>query len=147
MAFTPADLPALNALLTSISTVFIVAGWIAISRDQKRVHAACMITALVTSSVFLVGYLVHKYFNGTTRFVEPASVKPYYLVLLFTHLILAMAIVPLVIKTVYHAARRQWDRHRRIARWTMPIWLYVSVTGVLVYFVLYQWYPQAPTGL
>jgi len=142
MAFTPADLPAFNAIMNSISTVFIVAGWINISRDKKRAHAACMITALVTSSVFLVGYLVHKYFNGTTRFVEPAFVKPWYLLLLFTHLILAIAIVPLISKTVYHAARRQWIRHRAIARWTMPIWLYVSVTGVLVYFVLYQWYPQ-----
>lgn len=140
--FTSADLPAFNAIMNSISTLFIIAGWITIRRDQKRVHAVCMITALCTSSIFLVGYLVHKYFNSTTRFMDPEWVRPYYFVLLFSHLILAMAIVPLVIKTVYHAARRQWERHTRIARWTMPIWLYVSVTGVLVYFFLYQWFPQ-----
>lgn len=142
MSFTPSDLPAVNAILNSISTVFLIAGWISISRDRKRAHATCMIAALCTSSVFLVGYLVHKYYNGTTRFTDPEWVRPWYFLLLFTHLILAMAIVPLVIKTVYHASRRQWDKHRRIARWTMPIWLYVSVTGVLVYFVLYQWFPQ-----
>lgn len=101
-----------------------------------------MISALITSAVFLVGYLVHKYFNGTTNFKEPASVKPYYFFILFTHLVLAIAIVPMIAKTVYHAAREQWESHRKIARWTLPIWLYVSVTGVLVYFFLYQWYPQ-----
>ncbi len=142
MAFSPSDLPAINAVLNSVSTVFIVAGWINILRNNKRTHAACMIAALCTSSVFLVGYLVHKYYNGTTRFTDPAWVRPWYFLLLFTHLVLAIAIVPLVIKTVYHASRRQWDKHRRIARWTMPIWLYVSVTGVLVYFTLYQWFPQ-----
>ena len=130
-------------MLNSISIVFVMAGWILIWRNQKRAHAVCMVTALVTSTVFLLGYLVHKYYNGTTRFVDPAAVKPYYLFVLFTHLVLAIAIVPLIIKTVYHAIQRQWDRHRRIARWTMPIWLYVSVTGVLVYFFLYEWYPQA----
>ena len=142
MAFTTQDLPALNATLNSLSTMFIIAGWIFIRRDEKRKHAACMIAALTTSAVFLLGYLVHKYFNSTTRFTDPAWVRPWYFVLLFSHLILAMVIVPLVIKTVYHAARRQWDKHRRIARWTLPIWLYVSVTGVLVYFFLYQWFPQ-----
>lgn len=142
MAFTTTDLPAMNAVLNSISTAFILAGWFNIRRDNKRAHAICMITALSTSAIFLIGYLVHKYYNSTTRFVEPASVRPWYLLLLFTHLVLAIAIVPLIAKTVYHAARRQWAKHMAIARWTLPIWLYVSVTGVLVYFVLYQWYPQ-----
>ena len=142
MPFTPAELPAVNAVMNSISAVFILTGWIMIRSGKKRAHAACMITALITSSVFLTGYLVHKYYNGTTRFTNPEWVRPWYPVLLFTHLVLAIAIVPLIIKTVYHAATRQWLKHTRIARWTMPIWLYVSVTGVLVYFVLYQWYPQ-----
>lgn len=142
MPFNTQDLPAYNAILNCISTVFLIAGWINISRGNRKAHAICMISAVSTSAIFLVGYLTHKYFNGTTRFVEPANVKPYYLVLLFSHLVLAIAIVPLIIKTVYHASRRQWERHRRIAKWTLPIWLYVSVTGVLVYFVLYQWYPQ-----
>lgn len=142
MAFTTQDLPALNAVLNSISTVFLLAGWISIRGNHRQRHGVFMGLALTTSAVFLVSYLIHKHYNGTTRFVEPASVKPVYLFILFTHLILAMAIVPLVGKTVYHAARRQWQRHRAIARWTLPIWLYVSVTGVLVYFFLYQWYPQ-----
>lgn len=142
MAISTADLPALNAILNTISSIFIVSGWIFILRGHARKHAVCMITALTVSAAFLVSYLIHKYFNSTTRFVEPQWVRPWYLILLFTHLILAMAIVPLVIKTVYHAARRQWESHRKIARWTMPIWLYVSVTGVLVYFMLYQWFPQ-----
>lgn len=142
MNFSPNDLPALNATLNSISTIFLIIGWIQIRRGNWRAHAACMIGAVTTSAIFLVGYLVHKYYNGTTRFADPEWVKPYYFGVLFTHLILAMVIVPLVIKTVYHASRRQWDRHKRIARWTLPIWLYVSVTGVLVYFFLYQWFPQ-----
>lgn len=136
------DLPAINATLNSISTVFIVIGWYMIANDKRKGHAVCMITALCTSAVFLLLYLVHKYYNSTTTFTEPANVRPWYLLLLFTHLVLAIAIVPLIGKTVYHAAKRQWERHRKIARWTLPIWLYVSVTGVLVYFFLYQWYPQ-----
>ena len=142
MAFTSHDLPAMNAVLNGLSTILICAGWFMIARNNKRAHAACMIAALTTSAVFLVGYLVHKYFNGTTKFTNPTWMKPWYFTLLFSHLILAIAIVPLIGKTVYHAARRQWPRHRAIARWTLPIWLYVSVTGVLVYFVLYQWFPQ-----
>ena len=143
MPFTYQDLPALNAVLNSIATIFLITGWIQIRRGNKVNHAKCMIGALATSAVFLVCYLVHKYFNGTTRFIEPAWVKPYYLFILITHLILSMAIVPLVGVTVYRAVKQQWDKHRRIARWTLPIWLYVSVTGVLVYFFLYQWFPQS----
>jgi len=142
MSFTVNDLPAVNATLNTISAVFVVTGWIQIRRGNWRAHAACMITAVSTSAVFLVCYLIHKHYNGTTRFTHPEWIKPTYLFILFTHLILAMVIVPLVVKTVYHASRRQWDRHRRIARWTLPIWLYVSVTGVLVYFFLHQWFPQ-----
>ena len=142
MPFTSHDLPAMNAVLNGISTILICGGWYMISREKKRAHAGFMIAALTTSAIFLVGYLVHKYFNGTTPFTQPASVRPWYLLLLVTHLILAIAIVPLIGKTVYHAARQQWAKHRAIAKWTLPIWLYVSVTGVLVYFFLYQWYPQ-----
>lgn len=142
MPFSTHELPAVNATLNSISAVFLIIGWFQIRRGNRRAHAACMISAVTTSAVFLVCYLIHKYYNGTTRFTNPEWVKPYYFFVLFTHLILAMVIVPLVVKTVYHASRRQWDRHKRIARWTLPIWLYVSVTGVLVYFFLYQWFPQ-----
>lgn len=142
MAFSPQDLPAMNAVLNSLSTVLILTGWMMIRSGRRKAHGICMAGALATSAVFLAGYLVHKYYNGTTRFVSPQWVKPWYLAMLFSHLILAIAIVPMVAKTVYHASRRQWDKHRAIARWTLPIWLYVSVTGVLVYFVLYQWFPQ-----
>ncbi len=143
MAFTSADLPAMNAVMNSISAVLLATGWTFILQDKKRAHGICMAIALVTSAIFLCGYLLHKYHNGTTAFTEPAWVKPIYLLVLIPHLILAIAMLPMIIKTVFHAARREWDKHRRIARWTLPIWLYVSVTGVIVYFFLYVWFPQA----
>ena len=142
MSFTTQDLPALNATLNSISMIFVLAGWCQIRRGNRRAHAICMITAVVAVSIFLISYLIHKYFNGTTRFTHPDWAKPLYLFILFTHLVLAMVLLPLVVKTVYHASRHQWARHKRIARWTLPIWLYVSVTGILVYFFLHQWFPQ-----
>jgi uncharacterized membrane protein YozB (DUF420 family) len=144
MAFSTANLPEVDATLNAISACFLVAGWFFIRSGNKKAHAACMISAVTCSAVFLCTYLVHKYYHGTTRFTHPLWVRPWYLGILFTHLILAMVIVPLVIKTVYHASRRQWSRHMAIARYTLPIWLYVSVTGVLVYFFLYQWFPQVP---
>lgn len=142
MNLTTQDLPAINAILNSIATVFLLIGWVQIRRGNTRNHAKAMIAAITVSAIFLVCYLVHKHYNGTTRFLEPDWVKPYYFFVLFTHLALSMLIVPLVGMTVYRAIKQQWDRHRRIARWTLPIWLYVSVTGVLVYFFLYQWFPQ-----
>ena len=146
MTFT--DLPAVNATLNGLSTVLLAAGFVFIKRGDKSAHRNCMVAALVTSSLFLVSYLYYHYqmkqASGAahTRFVDPSWFRPIYLALLFTHLVGAFAIVPLVLVTVSRAVRQQFELHKKIARWTWPIWMYVSVTGVLIYFLLYQIFPQ-----
>lgn len=141
---TTADLPALNAVLNSASTILIVSGFCAIRSGRKQFHAGCMISALITSTAFLAGYLLHKAYHGTTTSEHMGSFRPVYLAILVSHTILAIANLPLLIVTVTAAARRNWARHRLWAAWTLPIWLYVSVTGVVVYFILYHWYPAPP---
>ena len=142
------DLPPMNATLNGLSTCFIAVGWAAIRRDQKRVHITCMITALVCSTVFLACYLSYHFGllsavgEGSVKFTTQGWVRPLYYLILITHLILAFSILPLVIVTVIPALRARFDRHRRIGRFTMPIWLYVSTTGVIVYFMLYQRFPS-----
>lgn len=140
---TISDLPALNASLNSFSTVFIAAGWYFIRRGQWRQHIVCMITAIVSSSAFLTSYLIYHAHAGSVRFTALGMVRPIYFTILLTHVLLAFTVLPLVIVTVVPACRRRWDKHRRLGRWTMPIWLYVSITGVLVYFMLYQWFRPA----
>lgn len=142
---TVSDLPAVNASLNFVSTVFISAGWYFIRRGYWRRHIACMITAVISSTFFLAGYLVYHAHVGekSTHFAAPGLVRPIYFTMLISHILLAFATLPLVILTLVPAFRRRWDRHRRIARWTMPIWLYVSVTGVLVYLMLYHWFAPA----
>ncbi len=129
--------------MNAISTLFISAGWILTRRGYWRQHIACMIVALISSAIFLTGYLVYHYHHGSTRFTAPGIVRPIYFTILITHVLLAFTIPPLVIVTLLPALRRRWDKHRRVGRWAMPIWLYVSVTGVIVYFMLYQWFPPA----
>jgi uncharacterized membrane protein YozB (DUF420 family) len=142
------DLPPVNATLNGLSTCLIATGWSAIRRDRKRVHIACMVTALVCSTVFLSCYLTYHFGllssvgEGSVKFTTDGWVRPVYYIVLVTHLILAFAILPLVIITVIPALRARFDRHRKLGRFTLPIWLYVSVTGVIVYFMLYQWYPS-----
>jgi putative membrane protein len=142
------DLPPVNATLNGLSTCLIAAGWSAIRRDRKRVHIACMVTALVCSTVFLSCYLTYHFGllssvgEGSVKFTADGWVRPVYYIILVTHLILAFTILPLVIITVIPALRARFDRHRKLGRFTMPIWLYVSITGVIVYFMLYQWYPS-----
>lgn len=146
MTFT--DLPAVNATLNSLSAILLTAGFICIKRGKPIAHRNCMIAALVTSTLFLCCYLYYHYqmkqHSGAahTKFLEPAWFRPIYLAILFTHLIGAFAIVPLVLMTVTRAARARFEAHKKIARWTLPIWMYVSVTGVLIYFLLYQIFPQ-----
>lgn len=135
------DLPAVDATLNACATVFIVAGIVFIKRGQKRAHIACMVTALVISVAFLVCYLTYHLNSEPTRFAHPGWPKVIYFIILATHIPLAALTVPLVLLTVVPALRQRFDRHKRIARWTYPVWLYVSVTGVLVYFMLYQWFP------
>ena len=138
---TTADLPTLNAVLNTASTVLIVSALLAIKSGNKRLHAKLMISALVSSTLFLIGYLVHKAFHGTTTSEHMGSFRPYYLTLLTTHTILAILNLPLIIGTVLAAAKGNYERHKRWARITWPVWLYVSVTGVIVYLILYVWYP------
>lgn len=140
---TISDLPALNASLNAFSAIFIGTGWYLIRRGHWRRHIACMITAIVSSTIFLASYLTYHYHHGATHFTAPGLVRLIYYVILLTHVLLAFLVLPLVIVTVVPALRRRWDKHRRIGRWTMPIWLYVSVTGVLVYLMLYQWFRPA----
>jgi len=144
---TVSDLPPINASLNGLSTVFILAGWRFIRHERKLAHIACMATALTTSALFLACYLTYHVIKAghVTKFTHGGWPAAVYFPLLTTHLILAIVVVPLIFLTIIPALRARYDKHKRIARWTLPIWLYVSVTGVLVYFWLYQWFP-GPVG-
>jgi uncharacterized membrane protein YozB (DUF420 family) len=137
------DLPAVNATFNAISTVFISAGWWLVRRGYWRQHIACMVTAIVSSAFFLSGYLTYHAYAGEKSSGYHGLIAWLYFPMLITHILLAFVTLPLVFITLIPAFRRRWDRHRRLGRWTMPIWLYVSVTGVLVYLVLYHWFPPA----
>ena len=137
-------LPTLNAMLNATSGLLLTVGFVFIRRRNIRAHRACMIAALVSSSLFLVSYLTYHYHAGTTRFAGTGVARTIYFIILTTHTILAAVIVPFVLVTATRALRGQFDRHRRVARWTLPMWLYVSVTGVIVYLMLYHWYPSRP---
>ncbi len=139
------DIPALNASLNALSTVLLATGFIFIKSGNREAHRKCMVAAFTTSAVFLVGYVTHKILvKGVhTPFGGEGVIRTVYYLMLISHVLLAMAIVPLVLMTIARARRGDFDAHRRIARWTWPIWMYVSVTGVLVYFFLYRWWPAA----
>ena len=143
------DLPAINASLNFVSTIFISTGWYLIRHGAWRRHMACMIAGVISSTAFLTGYLIYHAHVGekSTHFAAHGMVRPIYFAMLGSHILLAFATLPLVILTLIPVFRRRWDRHRRIARWTMPIWLYVSVTGVLVYLILYKWFPPPNLAL
>jgi uncharacterized membrane protein YozB (DUF420 family) len=138
---TAHDLPPVNATLNALSTLFIVTGLVSIKSDRKQAHIASMVAALVTSTLFLTCYLIYHFSEPLHRFTYPGWPKAVYFLILFTHLPLAMVVLPMIIVTVVPALRARWDKHRRLAAWTWPIWLYVSVTGVLVYLMLYVWFP------
>ena len=137
---TDFDLPAVNATLNSLATILLVAGFVCIRSKRARAHIICMSCALVVSAVFLACYLYYHYKVGHVQFAGTGTVKTFYLTLLATHIVLAVVNLPMIIMTVIPAVRLRFDKHKRIARWTLPIWLYVSVTGVLVYFMCYHWY-------
>lgn len=132
------DLPAVNACLNSISTLLLTAGYLFIRRGQVQRHRLAMAGAFVTSCVFLTSYLIYHSQAGSVPFTKQGWVRPVYFAILISHIILAAAIVPLALVTLYHAWRERFDKHRRIARWTWPIWMYVSITGVAIYLMLYQ---------
>lgn len=137
-------LPTTEAILNSLSALLLLTGFIFIRRKKVRAHKACMLSAVATSTLFLVAYLTDHFYNGIIRFPGRGWSRPLYFALLGSHTILAAAIVPLVLITLYRAWRQRFDLHRRIARWTLPIWMYVSVTGVAVYWVLYHVYGPKP---
>jgi uncharacterized membrane protein YozB (DUF420 family) len=141
------DLPAVNASLNGLSAVFLLCGYIYIRRKNQKAHEKCMLAAVTCSVLFLACYLTYHFKVGKlTRFTEPAWFRPIYLTLLISHTILAATIVPLIIITLSRGLRGRFDRHRKIARWTWPMWMYVSITGVIIYLLLYQIYPQQPQG-
>ncbi len=135
--------PALNALLNSSSAIFLAAGYVQIRRRRIPSHRACMFIAFGCSVVFLASYVIYHLHAGVIAFTGQGWIRPVYFTLLGTHTVLAIAIVPLALITLSRALTRKFDRHRRIARWTLPIWMYVSVTGVIVYLLLYRLYPAS----
>jgi putative membrane protein len=135
-------LPHLNAVLNTTSALLLLAGFRFIRRRRIQAHRNCQVTAVLTSTLFLISYLTYHYYHGATRFAGEGIVRPLYFTILTTHTILAIVIVPLILVTLYRAWRGDFIRHRRIARWTLPLWLYVSVTGVVVYLMLYHLYPS-----
>ncbi len=141
MTFSVSNLPLLNAVLNGISALLLSVGYLAVRRRNLIVHKRFMLSACVTSALFLISYLTYHYQVGSKSFQGQGNVRVVYFAVLISHTILAVVIVPLVLTTLYRAFRSQWPRHRRVARWTLPLWLYVSVTGVVIYVMLYQLYP------
>jgi putative membrane protein len=133
-----ASLPLVNACLNATSAALLTAGYVFIRRRRVTAHKACMVSALLVSTLFLVSYVTYHSLAGSRPFGGQGWIRAVYFPLLVSHIILAAAIVPLALVTVYRALQGSFARHRRIARWTLPIWLYVSVTGVLVYWMLYR---------
>jgi uncharacterized membrane protein YozB (DUF420 family) len=142
------DLPVVNATLNGLSAVFLTLGFIFIKRGNQNAHRNCMISAFITSAIFLGcyvtyhGYLAFELHRGPTRFENPAWFRPIYLTILITHTILAATIVPMILITLNRARLQRFELHKQIARWTWPLWMYVSVTGVVIYLLLYRIFPQ-----
>jgi len=136
--FETAALPAVNATLNAISAVLLVVGFVFIRRQRISAHRACMLVAFGCSVLFLVSYLYYHSQVGSMRFQGTGTIRTVYLTILTTHTILAATVPFLALITLVRALRQKFDRHRAIARWTLPIWLYVSVTGVVVYWMLYR---------
>ena len=137
MSGTP-FLPTLNAVLNAAAAVLLTAGYGLVRSGRRRAHRNAMIAAFVVSCVFLVSYLVYHYSAGTVRFRGTGAVRTMYLSILATHTVLAATVPPLAVISLARGLRARYDAHRRISRWTLPVWLYVSVTGVVVYWMLYR---------
>ena len=136
-------LATVNAVLNAVAALLLVAGWVCIRRGAVGAHRAAMVAAFAVSCVFLVSYLTRWALEGTHRFAGPESVKPVYLAILATHVPLAALVPILALRMFFLAWKGRFDAHRSLGRITLPIWLYVSVTGVLVYLMLYRWFPGA----
>lgn len=135
-------LPHFNAFLNASSFVLLTSGYLFIRRKRVLAHHNCQIAAVTASALFLISYVVYHSHHGVTRFAGQGIARPIYFTILTTHTFLAVVIVPLVIITLRRARRADFARHKRIARWTLPVWLYVSITGVVVYLMLYHLYPS-----
>lgn len=132
------SLPTLNAMLNSISGLLLVTGYLMIRRRRIAAHRACMLGAFATSTLFLISYVIYHANVGSVGFTGRGAIRVVYFTILISHIVLAALILPLALVTLIQALREKFDRHARIARWTLPIWLYVSVTGVVVYLMLYR---------
>ena len=143
---TVSDIPPINATLNGVATVLITAGFILIKTGRKDAHRKVMTAAMVVSAVFLIGYVTHKaLIHGVhTPFGGEGAIRAVYYTMLISHIVLAISIAYLVPRTFLFAIRGDYERHQAWAKWTFPIWYYVSLTGVLVYFFLYQWWPATP---
>ena len=137
------QLPTINACLNFLSSLFIIAGWWFITTKRKKLHIISMLIAMVISILFLLCYLIY-HFNTqvVTHFTAMGLIRSAYFILLISHVLLAFSVLPLIVLTLIPAIQSRFDKHRHIAKWTLPIWLYVSITGVLVYMMLYQWFPS-----
>jgi uncharacterized membrane protein YozB (DUF420 family) len=135
--------PALIASLNGVSAIFLAVGRYMIARGRMAAHRACMIAAVVASALFLACYVYFHAHVGNIRFLGQGVWRTVYFVILIPHVTLAIVIVPMVVITLVRGLQARYDRHRAIARWTWPLWMYVSVTGVIVYFMLYQWFPHS----
>ena len=135
-----ADLPALNASLNGVAALFLIAGYTFVRRRQITAHRASMLAAVAASALFLLSYVIYHAFAGSKPFPGTGPVRVAYFVILITHIVLAAAIVPMVLMTLSRALRKSFDRHVSIARRTLPLWLYVSATGVVIYVMLYRLY-------
>ena len=131
-------LPTLNACLNAVSALLLAAAYHAIRRKEIERHRRLMLTAVATSAAFLVSYLVYHAQVGSVRFQGQGAVRPVYFAILVTHTILAVVIVPMILRTLFLAWKKRFPEHRRLARWTFPLWVYVSVTGVVIYVMLYR---------
>ena len=134
------DLPTLNAALNAVSALFLVTGYVLIRRGAWTLHKKCMLAALGSSAAFLISYVVYHANVGSRPFPGQGVIRTIYLTILVTHVILAATILPLALVTTFRGLRSDFGRHMKIARWTLPVWLYVSVTGVVIYVMLYQMY-------
>ena len=138
------DLPAVNATLNATSAVLLLFAYAAIRRHDVQRHRTLMLATAATSALFLVCYLVYHAHVGSVKFTGTGPVRTLYFSILLTHTVLAAVIVPMVLRTLYLGLKRRDETHRRLARWTFPLWLYVSVTGVVIYAMLYHLYPPGP---
>ena len=136
-------LPHLNATLNASSFILLSSGYYFIRRGRVIAHRNCQLSALTASIIFLISYVIYHQHHGATRFLGQGIARPIYFTILTTHTLMAVIIVPFVIVTLRRALRKDFLRHRALARWTLPMWLYVSITGVLVYLMLYHLYPSA----